>query len=122
MNTIDEIVNDMRGNAEHNHALVEVSKYLTEIADRIEAAYNREREAGVEVARRDIDTVICRYGRLVKKLRSENEQLLSALKPVLDAYISQDDPSVDVYDSRLDAAVCVRAVRDAKRIYKGGVK
>lgn len=43
--TIEDIVNDMRGNAEHNHALVEVSKYLTEIADRIEAASAREREA-----------------------------------------------------------------------------
>ena len=73
-------------------------------------------------AQRDIDTVICRYGRLVKKLRNENKRLLSALKPVLDAYISQDDLSVEVYDSRLDAAVCVRAVRDAKRIYKGGEK
>ena len=120
--TIADIVNDMRGNAEHNHALVEVSKYLTEIADRIEAAYNRGREAEVEVARRDIDTVICRYGRLVKKLRSENERLLSALKPVLDAYISQDDHSEEVYDSRLDAAVCVRAVREAKRVYGGGDK
>lgn len=122
MNTIDDIVAEIRGNSEHNHALVEVSKYLTEIADRIEEAYNRERDTEVEVARRDIDTVICRYGRLVKKLRSENERLLSALKPVLDAYISQDDHSVDVYDSRLDAAVCVRAVLDAKRIYKGGAK
>ena len=120
--TISDIVAEMRGNAEHNHALGEVSKYLTEIADRIEAAYNREREAGVQVARRDIDTVICRYGRLVKKLRSENERLLSALKPVLDAYISQDNPSAEVYDSRLDAAICVRTVRDAKRIYKGGAK
>lgn len=36
--TIADIVNEMRGNAEHNHALVEVSKYLTEIADRIEEA------------------------------------------------------------------------------------
>ena len=98
------------------------SNKMRSYADRIEAAYNREREAEVEAARRDIDTVICRYGRLVKKLRSENERLLSALKPVLDAYISQDDHSVDVYDSRLDAAVCVRAVRDAKRIYKGGEK
>ena len=72
------------------------------------------------MARSDIDSVSVKYGRLVKKLRSENERLLSALRPVLDAYISQDDPSVDVYDSRLDAAVCVRAVRDAKRIYEGG--
>ena len=56
----------------------------------------------------------------VAELREENARLRAALKPVLDAYISQDDPSVDVYDSRLDAAVCVRAVRDAKRIYKEG--
>lgn len=43
--TIDDIVKEIRGNAEHNHALVEVSKYLTEIADRIEAAHRRELEA-----------------------------------------------------------------------------
>ena len=43
--TIDDIVKEIRGNAEHNHALVEVSKYLTEIADRIEAATMRERDA-----------------------------------------------------------------------------
>ena len=84
------------------------------------AAAKREREARDEMARSDIDSVCAKYGRLVKKLRSENERLCSALRPVLDAYISQDDPSVDVYDSRLDAAVCVRAVRDAKRIYKEG--
>ena len=36
--TIEDIVEEMRGNADHNHALIEVSKYLTEIADRIEAA------------------------------------------------------------------------------------
>ena len=89
-------------------------------ADRIEAAAKREREARDEMARSDIDSVGVKYRRLVRKLRSENKRLLSALKPVLDAYISQDDPSVDVYDSRLDAAVCVRAVRDAKRIYKEG--
>ena len=91
-------------------------------ADRVEAAAKREREARDEMARSDIDSVGVKYGRLVKKLRSENERLLSALKPVLDAYISQDNPSAEVYDSRLDAAVCVRAVRDAKRIYGGGAK
>lgn len=124
--TIADIVADIRAQnlclPGDGYALSPLVCDLLSIADRIEAAYNREREVGVQVARRDIDTVICRYGRLVKKLRSENERLLSALKPVLDAYISQDDPSVDVYDSRLDAAVCVRAVRDAKRIYEGGVK
>lgn len=36
--TIDDIVKEIRANAEHNHALVEVSKYLVEIADRIDAA------------------------------------------------------------------------------------
>ena len=56
----------------------------------------------------------------VAELREENARLRSALKPVLDAYISQDDNSAEVYDSRLDAAVCVCAVRDAKRIYGGG--
>ena len=39
--TIDDIVKEIRGNADHNHALVGVSKYLTEIADRIEAAHRR---------------------------------------------------------------------------------
>ena len=58
----------------------------------------------------------------VERIRAENARLKAALKPVLDAYISQDDPSEEVYDSRLDAAVCVRAVREAKRIYKGGAK
>ena len=124
--TIEDIVADIRaqnqGLPEDDYALSPLVCDLLRIADRIEAAYNREREAGVEVDRRDIDTVICRYGRLVKKLRSENERLLSALKPVLDAYISQDDNSVEVYDSRLDAAVCVCAVREAKRIYRGGDK
>ena len=58
----------------------------------------------------------------VAELREENARLRAALKPVLDAYISQDDNSAEVYDSRLDAAVCVRAVREAKRIYRGGDK
>ena len=123
--TIADIVADIRaqnlGLPEDGYALSPLVCDLLSIADRIEAAYNREREAR-EVTLRDIDTLILRYGSLVKKLRSENERLLSALKPVLDAHISQDDHSVDVYDSRLDAAVCVRAVRDAKRIYKGGAK
>lgn len=89
-------------------------------ADRIEAAAKREREARDEMALSDIDSVGVKYGRLVKKLRSENERLLSALKPVLDAYISQDDNSEEVYDSRLDAAITLNAVREAKRIYEGG--
>ena len=121
--TISGIVAEIRAQnlvlPEDGHALSPLVCDLLSIADRIEAAYNREREAR-EVTQRDIDTLTLRYGSLVKKLRSENERLYSALKPVLDAYISQDDHSAEIYDSRLDAAVCVRAVRDAKRIYKEG--
>lgn len=39
--TVAGIVAEIRGNAEFNHALVEVSKYLNEIADRIETAHKR---------------------------------------------------------------------------------
>ena len=91
-------------------------------ADRIEEAAKREREARDEMARSDIDSVCAKYGRLVTKLRSENKRLCSALRPVLDAYISQDDHSAKVYDSRLDAAVALNSVREAKKIYKGGAK
>lgn len=76
----------------------------------------------------DIGSCVIRrsdYGNFLKLLDAieyEAKRMQDALKPVLDAYISQDDPSVEVYHSRLDAAVCVRAVRDAKRIYGGGAK
>ena len=54
--TIEDIVKEMRGNAEHNHALVEVSKYLTEIADRIEAAANRQfREVAKMIPHEEVD-------------------------------------------------------------------
>lgn len=124
--TIEDIVYDMRdgnfGCAKCGDSCdcPRTDEIIAKFADRIEAAYNREREAGADAERRDIDTIIRRYGRLVEKLRRENERLLSALNPVLDAYISQDNHSAEVYDSRLDSAVCVRSVRDAKRIYKEG--
>ena len=187
---IDDIVNDIRGNAEHNHALVEVSKYLTEIADRIEAAhrifYDKYKEHTNELNRQILvlkhekemsDPSFCGYdpeealvmqcstyrffqrkhqhctlndsltnarykcsgwkfktnkecadeynasrNHEVAELREENARLRAALKPVLDAYISQDNPSEEVYDSRLDAAIALNAVREAKKIYKGGAK
>ena len=125
--TISDIVAEMRRQNPENFLSTPwycelLPNKMRSYADRIEAAAKREREARDEVARSDINSVGMKYGRLVKKLRSENERLLSALKPVLDAYISQDNPSEKVYDSRLDSAVCVRAVRDAKSIYKGGEK
>lgn len=62
------------------------------------------------------------YNEGLSELRKENERLRAALKPVLEVYISQDDNSVSMYDSRLDAGVAVNAVREAKRIYNGGSK
>lgn len=64
--TIDDIVKEIRGNSEHNHALVEVSKYLTEISDRIEAAAKREIEtlrALVEglIKASSVDCASCSY-------------------------------------------------------------
>ena len=57
---------------------------------------------------------------LIEKLRADNARLFAALKPVLDVYLSQDDLSVEVYDSRMDGIVAINAVREAKRIYKEG--
>ena len=72
--TIEDIVEEMRGNAEHNHALGEVSKYLTEIADRIEAEhrifYDKYKEHTNELNRQILvlkhekemsDTYFCGY-------------------------------------------------------------
>lgn len=58
----------------------------------------------------------------ISRLRCENARLRAELKPVLDAYISQDDMSKPVYDSRIDTVVCVCSVREAKRIYNRGVE
>ena len=89
--TISDIIADIRaqnqGLPEDGYAISPLVCDLLSLADRIEAATKREREARDEMARSDIDSVSVKYGRLVKKLRSENERLLSALKPVQDAYM-----------------------------------
>ena len=89
--TISDIIADIRaqnqGLPEDGYALSPLVCDLLSLADRIEEAAKREREARDEMARSDIDSVSVKYGRLVKKLRSENERLLSALKPVQDAYM-----------------------------------
>ena len=74
--TIDDIVKEMRGNAKHNHALVEVSKYLTEIADRIESAHRRfydkykehtdELNRQILVLKREIETLRALVEGLIK--------------------------------------------------------
>ena len=156
--TISDIVADIRaqnqGLPEDGYALSPLAGDLLSIADRIEAAAKREREAGAdneaEIARLKAALVASNdelelarsnsramYNRLnaenirisemdretIQGLREENTRLRAALKPVLDAYISQDDPSVDVYDSRLDSAFALKSVREAKRIYEeGGAK
>ena len=135
--TIEDIVAEMRaqnqGLPEDNYALSPLVCDLLRIADRIEAAhmrfYDKYKEHTDELNRQILvlkhengmsDTYNASRNHEFSELCEENARLLSALKPVLDAYISKDDPSAEVYDSRLDAAVCVRAVRDAKRIYKEG--
>lgn len=150
---ISDIVADIRaqnqGLPEDSYALSPLVCDLLSLADRIEAAAKREREAGAdkeaEIARLkaalsasndklDLARSNSRamYHRLnaeniritemdrdtIHYLREENARLRAALKPVLDAYISQDDPSADVYDSRLDSAFALKSVREAKRIYK----
>ena len=102
-------------------------------ADRIEAAAKREREAGAEAAQ------ICGYigeivGResAIAELKRENERLLSALKPVQDAYV----PDFSICDTCYDRTECkgheydvkcewydiVESVRESQRIYKGGAE
>ena len=76
----------------------------------------------------DIGSCVIRredYGELLKlfdAIETKAKRMQNALKPVLDVHLSQDDETLDVYDSRLDAAVSVQAVREAKRIYNGGAK
>ena len=77
--TIDDIVKEIRGNAEHNHALVEVSKYLTEIADRIEAAYKR-----LTIPTPEQWTEIARQGSEIADLKRENASLRAALKSAIE--------------------------------------
>ena len=73
--TIDHIVKEMRGNAKHNHALVEVSKYLTEIADRIEAAYKR-----LAIPTPEQWTEIARQGAEIADLKRENDAMKRELE------------------------------------------
>lgn len=96
------------------------------------AELKRENERIIVDAQRDIETVSGKYGRLVKKLRSENKRLLSALKPVQDAHI----PDFSICDTCYDRYECkghesdvkcewydiVESVRGSQRIYKGGAK
>ena len=77
--TIDHIVKEMRGNAKHNHARVEVSKYLTEIADRIEAAYKR-----LTIPTPEQWTEIARQGSEIADLKRENASLRAALKSAIE--------------------------------------
>ena len=117
--TIADIVADIRaqnqGLPEDSYALSPLVCDLLSFADRIEKAYKRlslpTPEQWTEIARQSVE---------IYDLKRENDILRAALKPVLDVYISQDDPSVDVYDSRLDSAFALKSVREAKRIYKEG--
>ena len=134
--TISDIIADIRaqnqGLPEDGYALSPLGCDLLRIADRIEAAYRsfydkykehtNELNRQILVLKHEADEYNASRNHEVSELREENERLRAALRPVLDAYISQDDTSAQVYDSRLDAAVALNAVREAKRIYEGGAK
>ena len=86
METIDHIVKEMRENAEHNHALVEVTKYLTEIADRIEAAYNR-----LALPTPDQWTQIAQQTVEISELKRKNAHLRAALTPIQECKTFNED-------------------------------
>ena len=134
--TVDDVVADIRsenqGLPEDGYALSPLVRDLLSLADRIEAAYRSfydkykehtdELNRQILVLKHEADEYNASRNHEVSELREENERLRAALRPVLDAYISQDDTSAQVYDSRIDAAVALNAVREAKRIYEGGAK
>ena len=94
------------------------------VAKMLEFADTDSQTIGRDVLRRRIQHFARRFEaaakREVAELREDNARLRAALKPVLEVYISQDDNFVSVYDSRLDAAFALNAVREAKRIYNEG--
>ena len=94
------------------------------VAEMLEFADTDAQIIGRDVLRRRIQHFARRFEaaatREVAELRKDNARLRAALKPVLEVYISQDDNSISVYDSQLDSAFALNAVREAKRIYNEG--
>lgn len=78
------------------------------------AELKRENERIIVDAQRYIETVSGKYGRLVKKLRSENARLREALKYMLE--VNRED-----CDCLSDFAIrCMNAVNKTTRIYREG--
>ena len=113
METIDHIVKEIRGNAEHNHALVEVTKYLTEIADRIEAAYNR-----LALPTPDQWTQIAQQTVEISELKRKNAHLRAALTPIQECKtFNEDQKEHDDMPSYTVLVKCHNAVRAAQRLF-----
>lgn len=109
--TVSDILAEKEAEIARLKAALSASNYELDLArSNSMKMYHRLNEENIRNTEMDRETI---HG-----LREENARLRAALKPVLDAYISQDDPSVDVYDSRLDSAFALKSVREAKRIYK----
>ena len=123
--TIADIVADIRaqnqGLPEDGYALSPLVCDLLSLADRIEAAAKREREAGAAAAQicGEVGEMIGREAACKKsvtdcnhlgnaaELLAENVRLRAALKPVLDI-------SIDINTSDLAMSM---AIKEAKRIY-----
>ena len=123
--TIDHIVKEMRGNANHNHALVEVSKYLTEIADRIEAAYKR-----LAIPTPEQWTEIARQGAEIADLKRENDamkreleagaeaaQICGEIGEMVGIEAACNQPVTDCHG--LNAAAMYEALVMVKRLFDG---
>ena len=104
--------------ASENETIADIVTKMLEFAD------TEAQTIGRDVLRRRIQHFARRFEaaaeREVAELREDNARLRAALKPVLEVYISQDDNFVSVYDSQLDAAFALNAVREVKRIYNEG--
>lgn len=97
-----------------------MSQMYKECDDRI-AKYARQIESLTEENAR-LKAEVINKAHEYAELSGENDVLKAALKPVLDVHITQDDESIEVYDSTMDGVLSVRAVREAQRIHEEGVK
>lgn len=106
-----DIIREMRRNG-----VCHDSRHWSELCDRIESAYKRDLKSMCDAGERDIQTAADE----VTRLRNENARLKLALKPVLE---------VDWVEKRYNHCSGIvptkdlnLVVREAQRIYNGGVK
>ena len=116
METVYDIVKEMRERAASDDAGQFEAHKLPRLADRIEKAYNY---AIVE----KYNGVVNEREKEIERLRDENERLRAALQPVLDAKPHSSDQQEHEDMPYYKVLVkCHNAVRKAQEIYKQGEK